>query len=426
MHAFDIAVIGAGLSGSLTVINLLNASTKPLRIGVFEREARRVGRGVAYSNAFDYQPLNVNVEGMTLYASEPLHFYNWLNANNTRYKLPDDFSTKSFVSRRWFGDYLQHELATGIAAHPQHTVQFVQAEVNAASRTPKGIALVANDGRSFQCRRVVLALGNFPPSTIPSDDLNYVHHPHYEPNPWRDGLLEAIGPEEKVLFVGAGLTMIDLLINLKEQGHRNMAYVISRSGLLPSLHQPYERKAIAWNTDDFHQGLLHLLKTVRSRIKSEAANGVDWRCVVDSLREHTPRIWRALSPDDKRMFFRRLRAYWDMHRHRVPPFSHGLVQDFLNGNKARLLAGRIQNIRQHNDGFLVSFRLKHSAGLSEFFVHRIVNCTGPESNFKNLNQALVRNLLYQGFVQQDSTALGLLADADGRLIDTHQRAQDDL
>src|SRR5688572_1156834 len=119
MQACDVAIVGAGLSGSLTVINLLRTSTKPLRIVMFEKEPRRIGRGVAYSNAFDYQPLNVTVEGMTLYADKPLHFYDWLKANKSSV-LPNDFSPLSFVSRRWFGSYLSYELEQTLASHPQH------------------------------------------------------------------------------------------------------------------------------------------------------------------------------------------------------------------------------------------------------------------------------------------------------------------
>lgn len=422
MQACDVAVVGAGLSGSLTVINLLKNSTTPLRIAVFEKEAKRIGRGVAYSNSFDYQPLNVPVEGMTLYADKPSHFYDWLKAHISS-TLPNDFSPKSFVSRRWFGSYLALELEQTIASNPQHSVSFVKEEIVNATRNDDGWVLQTKSDYTFACSALVLAIGNFPPSTIPSEDLNYVYHPHYEPNPWRDGLVESIGAEEKVLFVGSGLTMIDLLINLKLNGHAGKTFVLSRNGMLPSLHKPYVKSGVHWNESDFHQGLLHLLKTVRA--KASEANG-DWRNVIDSLREHTPRIWKNFSSEDKRMFFRRLRSFWDAHRHRVPAASHAFVNEYIENGQARMFAGRIQRIVQHNGGFIVTHIPKSSTKPFSFFVHRLINCTGPESNYKNLNQLLVRDLLYKGYVQQDPTSLGLLTDNDGRLVDTHHHASTDL
>lgn len=422
MQAFDVAVVGAGLSGSLTVINLLRASTKALRVAMFEKEAKRAGRGVAYSNSFDYQPLNVTVEGMTLYADQPLHFYDWLKANK-RDALPHDFSPSSFVSRRWFGSYLSHELEQTIASHPQHNVTFVNEEITSAEKTSNGLVLQTVSQRAFRCNALVLAVGNFQPATIPSEDLNYVYHPHYEPNPWRDGLVDSIGVNDKVLFVGSGLTMIDLLINLKLNGHVGKAFVLSRNGKLPSLHKPYAKSKVEWDESDFHQGVLHLLKTVRAKIKS--SNG-DWRNVIDSMREHTPAIWKNFSTDDKKMFFRRLRSFWDAHRHRVPAASHALVNEYFESEQAKLLAGKIQRIVQHNGGFIVTYLPKTSTKPFSFFVHRLINCTGPESNYKNLNQPLVRDLLYKGYVQQDPTSLGLLTDNDGRLIDSHHKTHPDI
>lgn len=422
MQACDVAVVGAGLSGSLTVINLLRCSTKPLRIVVFEKEQRRIGRGVAYSNAFDYQPLNVTVEGMTLFADKPLHFYDWLKEHKTD-SLPKDFSPLSFVSRRWFGSYLNDQLDKAITTNSQHDVTFIKEEIVEATRRDGELVLQTSAQKLFSCNALILAIGNFQPATIPSEDLNYVYHPHYEPNPWRDGLVESIGANEKVLFVGSGLTMIDLLINLKLNGHAGKTFILSRNGRLPSLHKTYVKSKVNWNESDFHQGVLHLLKVVRAKVNEL---NCDWRNVIDSLREHTPYIWKNFSSDDKRIFFRRLRSFWDAHRHRVPEASHGLISDYIAQEQATMFAGKIQRIVQHNGGFIVTYQPKASTKAFSFFVHRLINCTGPESNYKNLNQPLVRDLLYKGYVQQDPTSLGLLTDNDGRLIDSHHKTHTDI
>jgi uncharacterized NAD(P)/FAD-binding protein YdhS len=51
----------------------------------------------------------------------------------------------------------------------------------------------------------------------------------------------------------------------------------------------------------------------------------------------------------------------------------------------------------------------------------VLNCTGPESNHRRLNDPLVRDLLARGVVHPDPLHLGLTTDANGRLEDATGR-----
>ncbi len=72
-----IAIIGAGLSGTLTAIHLLSLSTSPLTIYLIDQTGR-FGPGLAYSPPSEAFKLNVRANAMGAIASDPEGFLRWL------------------------------------------------------------------------------------------------------------------------------------------------------------------------------------------------------------------------------------------------------------------------------------------------------------------------------------------------------------
>jgi uncharacterized NAD(P)/FAD-binding protein YdhS len=71
----DIAVIGGGASGTLTALHLLRAGVDgDPRVVVFEAEAGRRHRGVAYGTTDPRHLLNVRAQVMSAFPEEPGHF----------------------------------------------------------------------------------------------------------------------------------------------------------------------------------------------------------------------------------------------------------------------------------------------------------------------------------------------------------------
>ena len=62
-----------------------------------------------------------------------------------------------------------------------------------------------------------------------------------------------------------------------------------------------------------------MLRALRREVRDKAADAVDWREVVTSIRDDTPGLWRRLDVDERRRFLERLRPYWETHRHRSSP-----------------------------------------------------------------------------------------------------------
>ena len=121
----DIAIVGAGFTGSLLALHLLQRSQPGDRIYLIERNAQ-FGRGLAYSTGNPNHLLNVRAGNMSAYADQPDHFVQWLRRlpKATQALLNEYPTVTTFVPRGLYGSYIQQQLGTGRgepdggAAHP--------------------------------------------------------------------------------------------------------------------------------------------------------------------------------------------------------------------------------------------------------------------------------------------------------------------
>ncbi|MOA27545.1 hypothetical protein D3C78_1484280 [compost metagenome] len=52
----------------------------------------------------------------------------------------------------------------------------------------------------------------------------------------------------------------------------------------------------------------------------------------------------------------------------------------------------------------------------------MINCTGPEADYRKKRHPLAVSLLEQGLVRPDALGMGLEVDAEGAVLDAHGRA----
>src|SRR5205823_8834254 len=130
--------------------------------------------------------------------------------------------------------------------------------------------------------------------------------------------LQEISNKESVLLIGSGLTAVDLAIALRAHEFTGTIHILSRHGLLPKGHADGNTVCAAWE-NEFPRSMRDLLRLVREQIEIEQRHGRDWRSVIDSLRPCTSKIWQSLPIAERRRFLRHVRAYWDVHRHRIAP-----------------------------------------------------------------------------------------------------------
>ena len=139
--------------------------------------------------------------------------------------------------------------------------------------------------------------------------------------------------------------------------------------------------------------------------------------MLDSLRAVTPEIWQGFDPANKRRFLRHARSLWENHRHRVPPDVLAQIEGLEAAGKVIRHAGRIEAMRaiQGGDRARVTYRVK-GGGSRDLEVDLVVNCTGPESNYRKLDDPLIINLLARGLIHPDPLLLGLQVASNGAMV----------
>lgn len=157
---------------------------------------------------------------------------------------------------------------------------------------------------------------------------------------------------------------------------------------------------------------------IREEARKASATGFDWRAVIDALRPATAKIWQSLPPAEQKRFLRHARAYWEVHRHRIAPEIGAVMAALIQEGRIRLHAGRVTNYREHPDCIAVQFRDRKSGAQQELRVDRVINCTGPETDFRRIDAPLIKYLFAQGLARPDRLFLGLDVDASGALLDS--------
>jgi len=301
-----VAVVGGAASGVLVAANLARGAARersgaPLDVVVIDPRPD-AGRGAAFGGNDDAHLLNVAAARMSAVPDDPDHFLRWMNT----FVRPT--APAAYVPRRLYGLFLDellqdafdgargrarliriHTRATAVSvAEPDdrrsdHRVAGVPGHHRVLVRLATGHWLGADD--------VVLALGSPGPGTgwAPAELLTCGR---FVADPWGTDLRERIGPAREqgptgaeplpVLLVGSGLTAVDAALTLLAQGHR--VRVVSRHGLLPSVHRPGLPLLGPAPAVPDPLTLESLEQLLANSVRGSMARFGDWRPGIDALR----------------------------------------------------------------------------------------------------------------------------------------------
>jgi uncharacterized NAD(P)/FAD-binding protein YdhS len=401
-----VAVIGAGFSGTMAAIQLAGALPPERPVLLCER-AEAFGAGLAYGTSNPEHLLNVRAANMSAYPDRPDHFGAWLDAAGE----PDGLRATPvglFAPRGLYGAYLAEQLRDAIMAdRGPPRLGILPDEVVDVERDGAGFRLLTACGRSHRASGIVLALGNLRPARG-AGSVRFS-------DPWRPGALEDIDPALPVVIVGTGLTMVDAVLSLRRSGFRAKVIAVSRRGLLPRAHAA----SAPWTTPDFRPeeraSPARLLHRVRGEVARAAAAGVDWRGVIDALRPVTRDLWQGLGTAAKRSALRHLRAYWDVHRHRMAPPAADAVRAMLEEGSLVVTRGRILSLEDGPAHATVTLRLP-GGGTATLNAGRVIDATGVES-VARVEDALATRLLERGLVRLDDLGIGLSVAPDLTALD---------
>ncbi|MEV0179070.1 FAD/NAD(P)-binding protein [Streptomyces sp. NPDC050625] len=405
-----VAIVGAGAAGALTAVQLCETATRrrtPLDV-VLVDPAPEAGRGTAYATPDPRHRLNVPAGNMSAYPDEPGHFTRWLCRHGEASVTAADFAT-----RYRYGAYLADTLGQAVVrAHGTVAVRRLRTRAESCTGTPDGrVELRLADGGQLTADAAVLATGPAgataawaPPALRDS--------PRFVGEPWAPGALDgAREGTDDVLLVGTGLTAVDLALTLDRPGRT--VHALSRSGLLPQPHalRPAGVMTAPDGLDDTSLGRLR--RAVYRHLSRSVRTHGDWRPGLDSLRPHTVRLWRSLTPEEREEFLAREGALWNTHRHRMAPATAEHVSRARTARRLHVHTGTVVRATANEDGTLA---VELSGGRT-LRVGWVVDCTGPG---RRLDDPLWASLLASGAAVHGPLGMGA-ATRDGRLLDAHGR-----
>jgi uncharacterized NAD(P)/FAD-binding protein YdhS/predicted metal-dependent enzyme (double-stranded beta helix superfamily) len=401
----NIAIIGGGASGTNVAIQLLKNLHFKANIFLFETDQEKLFRGAAYSSKLPYEPLNVPAGRMSIFPDEPDDFYNWVVEHRDKGITKD-----SFVSRRWFGDYLSHQFNLAEARkHKDVVINIVRTGVDDIRFDPltNRYSVITTDGLVQETDSVVLATGNEQPADI---NNSLKHLPGYISNPWKRNILDILEEGEDVLLIGSGLTMVDIAASIYKSRENGKVYCISRHAYLPNTHiaspnaQPL---AISGN-----ESVKELFLYLRNEIRKQTEEGIHWSKIIDALRPYTVSLWQNFDKQEKKFFLSRLKQYWEVHRHRMPQQSTDILMEMKDANRLALISGTVLSAADTPQGIEVIYNSKGD----KIKVQHIINCTGPFADIARTNNQLLQNLYKKGWLGADELGLGVKTGKSGEII----------
>jgi uncharacterized NAD(P)/FAD-binding protein YdhS len=405
-HRLPIAVIGAGFSGTIATLHLLNRLQPEQPILLCER-APAFGRGVAYATEDNDHLLNVRAANMSALMDEPLHFQDWITrraAGGQPQQGVHHTPAGVFASRSLYGLYLRSILDAAMReTASQARLRLFPDEVIDVVSSGEGYEIIGSSGQSLKVDKIVLAVGNLPAEE--SED------PRICTYAWGEKAQRPLTSDLPVLIVGTGLTMVDIAVSLRRRNFTGGIHALSRGGMLPRRHaasKPWPTPAFSASEET---SIRALTARLRAEIRQAKAQGSDWRAVIDSLRPITARLWGRLPAPERARFLRHVRRSWDVHRHRMAPPHADMIDGMLTDGSLTVSAGRIRRMESGPDSVRVTYAARGGSGETTIKVQRVIMANGLE-NIARTRDPLMKRMLDRGLVRLDPQGLGIDATED--------------
>jgi hydroxyacylglutathione hydrolase len=344
--------------------------------------------------------LNVPAGKISALPDQPNHFLDWLHKN-----YDGSMTEADFVPRAVFGRYVQSLMKTVPLDHRKTAVLGCHVAGEQA-------ILNLADGTTIEVDAVVLATGNFDPAPLSGVTEKTACDGSYCHSAWEDSTYANLASDAPVALIGSGLTAVDVVLRLRETGHRGQISAISRHGVFPHRHASYPPLKNPVITGAPPARVRELVRAVHQAIKA----GTEWRAVIDSVRERTNELWMALPLAEQKRFRRHLQRRWDVVRHRMAPPIADQIEAELEAGTLTRLRGSLRAILPSPQGRQVQFRTG-CGEVEEITVARVINCTGPDLNYRRVGSPLLNSLFAQGLIVAGPHGSGLWTSEAGALRD---------
>lgn len=407
-----ISIIGAGFSGCALATELARAAPEGVDIQLVG-VADTFGRGVAYGEARPEHLLNVRARDLGATADHPGEFAEWLNLTER--------ARTTFLPRLVYGEYLHSRLQ---AAQQLSLAAFnrISQEAIAIDRDGPAFRVHLADGSDFLSDRVVLTVGALPPQPLPGIGPRLAVHPSYVAWPWQNGLdgigaIDHIAPNQRVLIIGTGLTMTDVVATLHRRGHRGPITALSRHGLLPQAHTEEPATPISLPPTVLHAINTHDLGELVRALRALTPIVPDWRTLIDALRPYLQTFWRGLAQPQRARFLRHLRSHWEVLRHRLAPPIARELEELRTRGRLRVRAGRLLRARRLSESVEVLIRERGFSHASREEFDVVIRATGFDTDIDRTSHPLIAQLRDSGLITADPLGLGIEASPRFEALD---------
>ncbi|MDP3469719.1 MAG: FAD/NAD(P)-binding protein [Daejeonella sp.] len=409
-----IAIIGAGFSGTMIGVHLIKMANVPIEIKLIN-ETDALNTGIAYNPYSKKVLLNVVSSRMSAFASDPDHFLNWLMLQDHFRDKDRTLIANSFLPRCLYGEYLKDIWKDALiqAEGKKIQVDVINSSVKDLTLLNDSIDLELKDKSRLSANYAIIASGNHLPGNPKIKSSFFSRSAKYFQNPWDIRSVSGINSKEPVLIIGNGLTMVDTVIGLLENGFQGKIVSISPNGfnILPHRHNGLSYTKLVEEIGE-KTSLFELVKLFNKHMKLIREYGLSAEPLIDSLRPLTQTIWKRLTIDEKRIFMTRLRHLWGVARHRIPLHIHDKLQQLRIEGRLHIVSGKLLDIIENEDNIMAMYYDKKEKQTVQLAVSRVINCTGPETDLLKLDDNYLKKALLQGILSQDELKLGINADPD--------------
>ena len=376
-----IAIIGGGFSGLAVAYNLLQ-SNQQIVIDIFDDE-NFVNSGKAYTTQDFRHILNVPADKMGLSFADEKHFYKWLKQNHH-----PEIAKDNFAPRPLYRLYLQEILGE---LQKNSAINFINEQISQIKFLDGNYVLTNNSELSKQYDFVVLACGlkikNLPANFRSKKIID---------NIWKYLNLKQLPESGTVLIAGTGLTMVDAVLSLKNNGFTGKIIACSGSAKLPLSHSATRNKAL--KTLEIADANLPLSQ-ILYRLKTAAKKAEDWRDIMHGLRSITQQFWQELTLNKKRQFLRHLMSLWSIHRHRIARENSDQIVEMIAAGKLEIVKGRLKKLEEQNQQILATLN-NHKTIAADL----VLNAMGFDYSYQK--SKLLINLIEQKIIAHHETGLG--------------------
>ena len=446
-----VTIIGAGFSGTLTAVRLLQFADSPLEICLIEREEGYRYGGLAFGRAATNweHMLNIQAGRITLRRERPEDFLEWANEEADRSTWPQKWQYHSFgvacvVPRRIFSQYLAERLRSAVAdAHSEVTLREMAGETIDVRAEGEGYVVKYVDAdpqggvHDLRSDQVILATGHLSPVQAP-----FYHRlkgcDRFLADPYAPDAQErfqAVGPEETILVTGSALSAFDAVVSLVHAGHRGQILICSRGGHMHGLY-PVDHEHDIWQArrPPFLDAEKLTAEMVVEGVEAEYAHlrgehGVEPGSALDAVfPERVMKAWEPyvielvsrMDPGDVRMLLDRHKSLIVTNRTSTVREIGGIVRSRMRGfsgapKTVTVLSAAVQDMRPVEDGTKIRVVF---ADQPDIVVDRVVNCLGNNTDYERTDHPLWNGLVNgHGYARpQTKTHRGIEVGAHGQLV----------